>query len=314
MFWYGMTMRGHAWRGANYSLRSTSIRPNVRGYAVAPNWGPPAGLLHRTGAAQFIPSATEIGDQVKMLVEFRPGILLVYPGVLDAICQHRRAHSIALPDLRHIDTLGETLSPRIREQAMAQFGASVRDLYSSNEVGAIAYQCPSTDTYQLMAESVIVEVADDGGRICAPGEAGRVLVTDLHSFATPLIRYEIGDHAEVGEPCSCGRGLPTLRRILGRERNLMRLPGGGRRWPQVGFARFRDVASVQQYQFIQHRIDDIELRLVVERPLTAREEDDLRSVALRSLGVVAALRLVYFDGRLPTGSSGKFEEFVCLIG
>ena len=43
---------------------------------------------------------------------------------------------------------------------------------------------------------------------------GRIVVTALNNFATPLIRYEIGDYAEVGEICSCGRGFrpPTGRR------------------------------------------------------------------------------------------------------
>ena len=45
-----------------------------------------------------------------------------------------------------------------------------------------------------------------------PGEIGRLVVTRLHHFATPLLRYDIGDYAEVGDACPCGRGLPVLRR------------------------------------------------------------------------------------------------------
>ena len=39
-----------------------------------------------------------------------------------------------------------------------------------------------------------------------------MVITDLHNFATPLIRYELGDYAEVGTPCPTGRGLPVLNR------------------------------------------------------------------------------------------------------
>jgi phenylacetate-CoA ligase len=54
------------------------------------------------------------------------------------------------------------------------------------------------------------------------------VVTPLHNFAMPLIRYAIGDYAEAGPPCACGRGLPVLARILGRARNLLTLPHGER--------------------------------------------------------------------------------------
>ena len=57
-----------------------------------------------------------------------------------------------------------------------------------------------------MAENLIVEIVDDKGAPCASGEIGRVIVTDLHNFATPLMRYDIGDYAEVAAPCLCGGG------------------------------------------------------------------------------------------------------------
>ena len=76
-----------------------------------------------------------------------------------------------------------------------------------------------------------MEVLDNHGRPCKEGETGRVVLTDLHNFTMPLIRYEIGDYAEVGPPCACGRGLPVLARILGRSRNMLTLPAGDRIWP-----------------------------------------------------------------------------------
>ena len=51
----------------------------------------------------------------------------------------------------------------------------------------------------------------------------------LHNFAMPLIRYAIGDLAEVGAACPCGRTLPVLRRVLGRTRDMLVLPSGEKR-------------------------------------------------------------------------------------
>src|ERR1700743_617902 len=161
-----------------------------------------------------------------------------------------------------------------------------------------------------MAESLIVEVLNTDGARCREGETGRLGITDLRNTARPLIRYDIGDYGEVGPPCPCGRGLPTLTRILGRERNLILMPDGTRHWPLVGFHKFRKIAPIAQYQFIQHTREDIELRLVTERPLTGQDEDGLRMLVQKALGHPFALRFVYFEERIPTPESGKFEEFV----
>ena len=118
------------------------------------------------------------------------------------------------------------------------------DTYSSQEVGVIAIECPQGDGYHAMSEGLVVEVLRDDGEPCAAGETGHVVVTDLTNFATPLIRYDLADLAEAAGPCACGRGLPRIRRILGRERNLLRLPDGRRFWPLVGAFEYRAGAPV----------------------------------------------------------------------
>ncbi|MCE9661363.1 MAG: hypothetical protein K8R60_22785 [Burkholderiales bacterium] len=196
-----------------------------------------------------------------------------------------------------------------------RFGREIEDNYSSQEIGVIALQCPAGDgLYHTMAESLVVEVLAEDGRPCGAGEVGRVVVTDLHNFASPLVRYEIGDWAEVGPPCPCGRGLPTLARILGRERNLLVKADGSRNWPLVGFHRFDQVAPVQQYQVVQHGIDDIELKVVTAGPLGDAECAALGAIVQKALGVGAPARVTQQRTPLPNARGGKFEEFVCRIG
>ena len=96
-----------------------------------------------------------------------------------------------------------------------------------------------------MAESVLVEILNDDGTPCAPGEIGRVVVTALQNFATPLIRYEVGDYAEASAPCPCGRGLPVIRRIMGRVRNLLVLPDGKKIWPAFGSRGLTEIAPIR---------------------------------------------------------------------
>jgi phenylacetate-CoA ligase len=311
LLWSAFSIRYLLWQDIDFTKRCSSIRPPIPAYSIQRSWGPPTSMLFETGQQQSIPMTTDIRQQAAWLAEFDPAVITLYPTNLDALIRHCRQAGIKLPGLERILSLGETLSPRLRQAAEETFGAKVSDLYSSQELGVLALQCQSGEGYHVMAESVIVEVLNDDGSPCQPGEAGRVVVTDLHNFATPLIRYEIGDYAEAAEPCPCGRGLPTLKQIRGRERNMVVRPDGTRHWPLVGFGRFRDIAPISQYQLIQHDLQRIEVRLVSETPVTAAQESTLGETIREALGFPFELAFAYFEGELPRKPGGKFEEFVC---
>ena len=310
LIWLAMTMREHFWIGSDFAAPLAAVRANVTQVSRDQDWGAPSSLLFRTGPALRLPITLSVEQLTAQLIEFKPANLIVYPNTLDAMARHCAAQGIAFGGLQIIRTIGETLNATVRERAESTFSARVVDGYSSQELGNIALQCPHSDLYHVMAESLIVEIIDDAGNACKIGQVGRVVATDLHNFATPLIRYDIGDYAEVAAPCSCGRGLPALKRIIGRERNLIVMPDGTRHWPLVGFHRFRDVAPVIQYQLIQQTRETIEIRLVVETPLTPAQEDSLRGIVQEALGHPFALHFVYFDNALPRAANGKFDEFV----
>jgi phenylacetate-CoA ligase len=308
MDWMAVTMREHLWHRRDFREPLCAIRASITELTLFKDWGAPVNELFKTGPALGIPVPTDIERQIELIRDFQPGILVIYPSNLAAFMNR----GIELPSVHQVLTIGETLSPQTRDDAAQMFGA-ITDTYSSQELGTIAIQCPDSSLYHVMAENLMVEVLNADGTPCREGETGRVVATDLRNFATPLVRYDIGDFAEVGSPCRCGRGLPTLSRIFGRQRNLVVLPDGTRHWPLVGFCYFREIAPVMQYQFIQDGRDTIELRLVTERPLNAHEEAGLTARVQKNLGFDFAVRFTYFPDRLPAGANGKFEEFVCRL-
>jgi phenylacetate-CoA ligase len=160
------------------------------------------GRLFETGPLLGIPITTDIAEQVRLLAEFDPDTLVVYPNNLDAIRRHCQRSATPLPGLRLILTMAEALTPEIRTAATDFFQARVFDCYSSGELGVAALECLESGLYHLMAETVLGEVLDEAGEPCAPGEMGRLVLTDLSNFATPIIRYEPGDYAELAGPCS----------------------------------------------------------------------------------------------------------------
>ena len=182
----------------------------------------------------------------------------------------------------------------------------IHDNYSAEEFGTIAHQCPETTNMHVQAENVLVEVLDADDRPCRQGEVGRVVATSLNNFATPFIRTDIGDVTIPGEPCACGRGLPVLKRVLGKTRNFIIRPTGERVYPSVAHA-FHAIAAVRQFQLAQTSLEVIEIKLVVTRPLTPGEETALKETINQNFGYPFELPIAYVD-EIPRDASGKFRD------
>ncbi len=315
LMWMAMTLREHLWQRRDFRGRLAVIRSDhLQGDQIdLPTWGPPASLLFETGSSHALAVRVGIAQRFEWLQAINPAYLLVYPSYLDALLDLFEQRGLKLPGLRQIRTINETLTPYTREAARRVLGAGIADIYSSQEVGIIAVQCPDSDLYHVMAESLVVELLDVQGEACVPGQVGRVVVTDLHNFATPLIRYDLGDYAEMGDACPCGRGLPTLKRILGRRRNMVQLPDGRLLWPAIGGLRYCDIAPIRQFQFIQRERDSIEVRLVTAAPLSADQERRIGDLIGEALDFSFKLQFIYFPEQIPRGPGGKFEEFVCAL-
>jgi phenylacetate-CoA ligase len=313
LVWMAMSLRNDFWNRHDFSRRLTAIRATITKQEAHPNWGRPVNLLFDSGPAQLIPITTDIREQIRLMREFRPQHLVVCPSNLEGIIDECQKQQEPLTGLTSITTVNETLKADVRQKAEAYFNARIGDIYSSAEMGNMALQCPVSGLYHVMAENIILEVLDGNGQECSEGQTGKVVVTDLLNFATPLIRYSINDYAEAGGVCPCGRGLPTIRQFLGRERNLIVHPGGAKHWPTIGLIKFHEVIPINQFQFIQHDLETIEVRLVTEAAVTAAQEEKLRAMIHENLGYPYKIHFVYFNQRLPLQPNGKFEEFICKV-
>lgn len=308
LFWRALTLRDHRWHRRDLSATLAVIRRGA-GRGSSPSWGPATDGLVETGPCLRLDVDMDTQSQLDWLQRHAPAYLLTFPSLAVDLAKHALARGVTVPGLAEVRTLGESVDPSLNALCREAWNASLVDMYSTEEVGYIALQCPEHPHFHVQAENVLVEVLDEQGRACLPGETGRVIVTDLHNFAMPLIRYDIGDYAEVGEPCSCGRGLPVLKRILGRVRNMLVAPDGRRYWPAFGLRALMDIVPLRQYQVVQKAIDAVEIRLVPMRPLSTQEENRLTERISEHLPAGMQLRLAYCE-HVPRSASGKFEEFV----
>lgn len=319
LFWWNVfALRETVWHDIDLGGKLVAIRPDwtrpadAKGMYVTrhADWGPPIAMHFPTGPAAILDVRhSTIAEHAAFIVDEGASHLVGYGSSLEALARHCLAHGIRVPTLRSVYSQGDVLSTAGRAACREAWGVDVIDNYSTVEVGNIATQCPEHSHLHVHAESAIVEILRDDGTPCAPGEVGRVIVTPLHDFAMPLIRYAVGDLAEAGGTCGCGRRLPVITRVLGRERrDTLKLPGGREAVPYYGSQVIASFPAIIQHQVVQRSLERIEIRLVARDRLTAADEARLREVIVTTTGHPFQVEIVYCDA-IERAPSGKFVEF-----
>jgi len=323
LIWSAFTVRDHLWHRRDLTLKLAAIRESAKGVALypegaaAPSWGYASTTIMSTGPMVSLNVASTVEEQTEWLRRHNPDYLLTHPSIAQRLAEYCHAQGVRLTQLKQVITIAENLRAEVRAACRAAWNAPVIDIYSAREAGYLALQCPEHEHYHVQSEGVFVEVLDEDGMPCEPGQIGHVLVTPLHNLAMPLIRYDIGDVVEMGEPCACGRGLPVIRRIVGRTQNMIVMPSGERRWPLLSSDNIETMLAVapaiRQYQFVQKDAELIELRLAVAWPLRPDEESELVKWIHAKFAHPFRVAFVYLDA-LPRTAAGKFEDFVNELG
>lgn len=163
----------------------------------------------------FRMSDEQMHDAVVLVKQVQPVFIKGYASSLYAFACFVRDNNLKLPAPEFIYSSAESLRPFMRKVIEEVLGARVYDFYGSREVGAIAGECEQGNMHIFSFHNKI-EVVDEQNQPVDVGEEGRVLVTNLHNTAMPLIRYDIGDRAVRGDDCACGNPLPVLTSVSGR--------------------------------------------------------------------------------------------------
>lgn len=313
LLWHALTARDHLWHRRDFGASLAVIRSGVK-EQVARGWGPSWHAATPAGQVFIQDAAIDTDRQLDWLCRHAPAYVLTYGSALRALATRSLDRGIRLPGLREVRSFGESVDEDLRERCRAAWGVPMTDLYSAEEVGYIALQCPDHVHYHEQSEAVRIEVLDAAGRLCPPGTIGQVVVTALHSHAMPLVRYALGDYAETGETCPCGRGLPVLRRIRGRQRNMLRLPDGRTIWPIIRdiVLEWEAIAGVRQMQLLQVAATRLEARFIAPA-------DPSPDVAARMIAAMNAKLGYGFDvalqrvAALERSRNFKFEDFQCRI-
>jgi phenylacetate-CoA ligase len=140
-------------------------------------------------------------------------LLYGYASAIYQLAQHILASPTRLRfNLRGVVCTAEVLTPAMREMIETAFGAPCLNQYGCNDGGVSAYECERKQGFHLITTRSYPEVL----------ESGKLVSTDLSNQAFFLPRYDTGDLVVMDDnPCSCGRGFPLIREVIGRNDDLV---------------------------------------------------------------------------------------------
>lgn len=313
-----IVVRKLIWAGCDFRLKFAGVVTGSAGGASAPaggqmpNWGNPTASAYETGPAVVLDKLSTPDEIADWLVRERPDYLNIVPTLLNDVCFSFDARGLTPPPLKSILAHSEIVSPGLRALARRTFGLELFASYGARETGTLAVQCPEHQHYHVQGEVIYLEVLDVDNKPCAPGETGTVVVTPLQGYASPLLRYEIGDRAVMGRLCPCGRPHPVLSQVVGRTRDRIVLPSGQLRHCYFGSLAFWQFRDLRQFQIVQRTPYDLEVRLVARRRLTVEVESEFAKRIKSGTSEHFTVSFTYVDS-IPLPPSGKFQDLVCEV-
>lgn len=305
-----MGIYDHLLHGRDFAQKYGVIKTSVsRG--SQPGWGV-VNALFATGPGVYESASIDIDAQLDWLMQERPAYLQSFSSNLLALVRRSLETGKRPRGIRQLIGYGDMPPADLPALARSAWGADFVSTYSSMELGPIASQCPEHGHYLVHAPVVYLEVLRDDGEPCRERETGRVVATSLHNFAMPLIRYELGDYAEVGPRCAARPGWPTLKRVAGRYRNMLRDPDGRVSWPSFPGKMWLEIAPIRRLRLVQTALSRIEVEYVMERDLSRAEKARLREALVEKLRYPFHIEFSRHE-RIGRAPGEKFEDFVSRV-
>lgn len=204
---------------------------------------------------------------LRRIEKYESKIIRCYPDPLLFLARYLKNNPNYDINVNAINTTGNTLYPEVRMEIELAFGCKIFDSYSCEGTLTI-FECPTHECYHSAEEYGISEVLDEDGNKITNG-IGKLISTDLWNWVHPFIRYDTQDLVEVSsQPCTCGRKLLRINRILGRDNDII-LSSTGQRFIVHNFTGFfqQDLPelkqSVDQFQVVKNKDRTIKFNLII---------------------------------------------------
>lgn len=223
---YDLAFRERQYRWAGLTGREKSARFSGR-LLLGKHQDPPYWRYNKT-ENQWLFSAYHITDETvslyyKAFEDFGLHFLDGYPSALFTIAKWiNQQNKSGSWRPWAIFATAETLLDFQKDEIEQAFGSKIFNFYSSSEGAPFITQCEAGSMH-LNPESGIVEFLRPDGTPAEPGEEAEMVVTSFFQRTMPLIRYRIGDTGALAQAqsCPCGRQMPIVKYIGGRESDTL---------------------------------------------------------------------------------------------
>jgi phenylacetate-CoA ligase len=250
----------------------------------------------------------------KMLRRKKPSLIFGHAHSVYLLARYLQSQGQLIHRPRGIITTAMVLHDWQRRAIEKVFACPVTNRYGCEEVSLIASECERHDGLHVNADGVYVEILRDG-RPADPGETGSIIVTDLTNRAMPLLRYQVGDVAVLSErQCPCGRGLPLLERLEGREADYVVTPSG----EMISGISLTETFALQvpgiaQFQIVQESLQRFRFRIVRGPDFGPASLQRLRSLVRERFGSDVNYQCEYLE-QIPPEPSGKYRFCISRVG
>jgi phenylacetate-CoA ligase len=248
-----------------------------------------------------------LADFANRVRRCRPTLFFGHAHSVYLFAQFVRERGITGIRPRGIITTAMVLHDWQRQLIEKVFACKVTNRYGCEEVSLIACECEQHDGLHVNADGLYVEVLANG-RPATEGEPGAVVVTDLVNRAMPIIRYKVGDVAVASyHTCPCGRGLPLIERLEGRESDYVTTETGEL---ISGISLTENFAlhirGVGQLQIIQESRTQFCFRIVRDKAFGPESLERIRFLVNERFGPRTKYDLEFVD-EIPQEPSGKYR-------
>lgn len=261
---FASTIRSDSWAGLNLGERYAQVWGSSLDLGKANSmrrWVDRI-LLRRLFISSFSLSDENLAKSLDQIKKFRPKVLIGYPTPLHRFARYIKDSCIGPLGIQAIISSAETLHDFQKDEIERYLGGAIFNRYGCREFGPIAVECEKHQGLHILTDRFVVELINTGNDGDAPRE---IVITDLHKFGMPFIRYRIGDLAiDSDGTCTCGRGFPLLKSIEGRTFDIVIGTNGnfvsGTFWTLL----FRSIRGINMFQVHQRVKSALEISLKVE--------------------------------------------------
>lgn len=234
----------------------------------------------------------------------KPYFIKGYAGSLHQIAKVAKEHNHKLWRPKFLYSSAEMLRDFMREDIEGVFGAKVHDFYGSREVGAISGECEKGRKH-IFTFNNFVEIVDMDNNPVEPGRVGKILITTLHNYSMPLIRYEIGDTGAISnEPCDCGVNLPWFSELKGRITDHFTTRTGTLVHGEYFTHLFYYRPWIKEFQVTQEDYEVIRVAIIKQGTVNKNDIEDITEKIKYIMGESCVIRWDYVSS-IPKTPQGK---------